>query len=172
MEAPFFANKASCCFTGHRPKGLPAENSGGMASLKLLLIRTVREAAAAGVGVFLCGGAEGFDTFAAEAVLAVREEFPALRLVLALPGRDFIAGRAPRERMRAEAILRAADEIVYAGETGHFALAMRTRNRYLVDHADCCVSYLRHSRGGTLYTANYALSRGIPVRNLAKELPL
>ena len=26
------------------------------------------------------------------------------------------------------------------------------------------------SRGGTLYTANYALSAGIPVKNLANEL--
>ena len=171
MAAPFFEGKTACCFTGHRPKALPDEKSGGMALLKLLLARTVQEAAAAGVTTFLCGGAEGFDTLAAEAVIAVRTDYPGLRLVLALPSRNFLAGRSFRERLRAENILHEADEAVYASEADNSAVAMKTRNRYLVDHADCCVCYLTKTRGGTLYTANYALTAGIPVKNLANELP-
>lgn len=171
MAALFFEGKTACCFTGHRPGALPGEGSGGMALLKLLLVRTVQEAAAAGVTTFLCGGAEGFDTLAAEAVIALRADYPGLKLVLALPSRNFLAGRSHMERMRGENILRQADETVYASEADNSAIAMKTRNRYLVDHADCCVSYLKKTRGGTLYTANYALTVGIPVKNLANDMP-
>ena len=45
---------------------------------------------------------------------------------------------------------------------------MRRRNRYLADHADCCIAYLRAASGGTLYTVRYALARGLFVYNLAQ----
>lgn len=167
MERPFFENKSACCFTGHRPDGLPGEDTGAMTLIRLRLIRTVQEAVAAGVTSFLCGGAEGFDTIAAEAVIAAREDYPAVRLILALPSRSFLLHRGMSERLRADGILRAASEAVYASDDDNSALAMMTRNRYLVDHADCCVAYLRKSRGGTFYTVNYAMDRGIPVKNLA-----
>lgn len=169
MEASFFENKHACCFTGHRPFGLPDERSSAMVALRLSLIHAVQDAARAGVTRFLCGGAEGFDTLAAEAVIAVRRDCPAISLTLALPSRRFLMGRSKYETMRGEAILDAANEVFYAGNTNAtpFLLA---RNRYLVDHADCCVAYLKKAAGGTLYTVNYALERGVPVKNLAKGL--
>lgn len=170
MASPFFEHKSACCFTGHRPAGLPAEDSAAMTLLRLRLIHVVQEAAEAGVTSFLCGGAEGFDTLAAEAVLALRGEREGLSLILALPSRDFFVRRSAGERLRAEAIQRAADRVFYASDADQSARAMQTRNRYLVDHADCCVAYLRQSRGGTLYTVNYALDRGLPVKNLAKDI--
>ncbi len=168
MEAPFFQNKTACCFTGHRPAGLPSKDSAAMTLLRLAVVHAVQEAAACGVTRFLSGGAEGFDTLAAEAVLAVRGDYPAIRLTLALPSRSFLSGRSLGERHRAEAILLSSDETVYASDADNSARSMMTRNRYLVDHADCCVAYLRSSRGGTLYTVNYALACGLPVKNLAK----
>ncbi|MDO4571828.1 MAG: SLOG family protein, partial [Clostridia bacterium] len=126
-------------------------------------------AAEAGVGCFLAGGAEGFDTLAAEAVIAARGDYPALRLVLALPSRSFLSRRSAAERLRAAHILHAADEAHYASDTDNSVRCMLARNRYLVEHADCCVAYLRRASGGTLYTVNYALERGLPVKNLASE---
>ena len=76
MDTPFdpnpFCGRAACCFTGHRPRGLPRPDSDAMALLRLRLMQAVRAACGGGVRTFLCGGAQGFDQLAAEAVLALR----------------------------------------------------------------------------------------------------
>ena len=71
-------------------------------------------------------------------------------------------------RRRYAYILERASEVRYASERSNSALAMRARNRYLVDHADCCIAYCTRSSGGTVYTVNYALECGLPVYNLAE----
>jgi len=167
-----FRGKRACCFTGHRPYALPDrgdEAGRGMRALIYQLDGAVRAALEAGVTTFLTGGALGFDTLAAEAVLALAAATPRVRLVLALPGRDQTDGWSDADAARYEAIRSAASEVVYAADRCG-KLSMQTRNRYLVEHADCCVAYLRLMRGGTLYTVNYALERGVPVLNLAERL--
>lgn len=165
-----FEGRTACCFTGHRPKGLPdggAESSPDFQALKHNLLHCVEEAVACGVTTFLAGGAAGFDTLAAESVLTWKERYyPELRLVLALPGKNQANAFDPSMRVRYERILEAADEVHYASESGG-NWAMLARNRYLVEHADCCIAYLKNMSGGTLYTINYALGRSIPVYNLA-----
>ena len=74
-----------CCFTGHRR----------IESRHLTLLRQKLQseiaslAARKGVKAFMAGGALGFDTMAAQAVLWAREkQFPHLKLILALPCRE------------------------------------------------------------------------------------
>lgn len=168
-----FNGKRACCFTGHRPHALPergSETGRGMKMLSRLLDEAVRAALEAGVTTFLAGGARGFDTLAAESVLAFAATSKHVRLVLALPGRDQTKGWPAEDAARYEAIRAAASEVYYAADVCG-RLSMQTRNRYLVDHADCCIAYLRLPRGGTLYTVNYACERGLPVLNLA-DAPL
>ena len=59
--------------------------------------------AARGTESFYCGGALGFDTIAARAVLAARDKYPFVRLVLALPcpQQDALWSRADRDEYRA-----------------------------------------------------------------------
>lgn len=166
-----FNRISGCCFTGHRPDALPAfgaEGSDGMQTLQYLLVRAVTAAVEDGVTEFFVGGAQGFDMLAAECVLRLRAEHPALSLHLALPGRDQTSGWSSADRARFDAILREANEVWYAAEICS-PDSMRRRNRYLVDHAGRCIAYLRRMRGGTLYTVNYALDSGIPVDNLAER---
>jgi uncharacterized phage-like protein YoqJ len=162
----FFSGKTACCFTGHRPTGLPSDIA-GMAVLRARLMETIFVAANAGVTLFLAGGAQGFDMIAAEAVLYLRntQDLP-LTLQLELPSPRQPEGWPPADRDRYETILDAADAIHYAGETNDASCMLR-RNRRLVDQADCCLCYLKTMRGGTLYTVNYALDHNIPVYNLA-----
>ena len=64
-----FDRISGCCFTGHRPDALPAygnEASEEMQSLVYLLDRAVERAIEDGVTEFYDGGAQGFDTLAAE----------------------------------------------------------------------------------------------------------
>ena len=75
-----FNRVSGCCFTGHRPDALPAfgdEQSEEMQSLVYLLNRAVEAAIEDGVTEFYVGGAQGFDTLAAECVLRQRAVHPA-----------------------------------------------------------------------------------------------
>ncbi len=166
-----FEGRHACCFTGHRPPGLPENGCSAapeMERLLYLLRHGIESAVRMGVTTFLTGGAEGFDTIAAESVLLLRKQYhPHLRLLLALPSKTQSDAYSPGMQARYAGILEAANSVYYASEADNGAHALLSRNRYLVDHADCCIAYLKNMSGGTLYTVHYALNRGLPVYNLA-----
>ena len=170
MQDPFDRARG-CCFTGHRPNALPDagnERKPGMRALDELLSRAVERAVSDGFTEFYAGGALGFDTLAAEAVLRVRQSDSSVSLHLALPGLDQTEGWSENQLLRYEQIRAGASEVWYAAERCSPA-SMQKRNRYLVDHASRCVAYLRRMKGGTLYTVNYALDSGVEVDNLAER---
>lgn len=165
-----FEGKTACAFTGHRPDGLPAggdERAPEMLAFKLNLFHAVEEAARDGVRVFYAGGADGFDLLASEAVLALAPQYPGTELRLALPSRTQAARWLPARRARYARVLHAAASVWYASEARNAADTLMCRNRYMVERADCCICYLVKPRGGTLYTVDYALARGLSVLNLA-----
>mgnify|MGYP005780282859 FL=1 len=67
----------ACAFTGHRPRKFPwgyDELDTRCVSLKSVLTEQIEQLAMNGVTQFLSGMAEGVDTWAALAVLALREK--------------------------------------------------------------------------------------------------
>ena len=156
----------SVCFTGHRPAGLPAPGSEEMAALSARLSGAVRSAITRGATMFYAGGAMGFDMMAEEAVLSLRQEYPQIKLILCLPAPNQAERFGKQARARYDAILAQADSVSYA-ETVCSPRAMHARDRYLVEHADECICYLKKFSGGTHYTVSHALKQGIPVINLA-----
>ena len=143
-------DNAGCCFTGHRT--IP---EGHDSLLNNLLSCTVRELYLHhGVKNYYSGGAQGFDTLAAMAVLDARDTFPEIRLVIVLP----YANQVDRW-CTADKVICLADHY-YNG-------CMFVRNRYLVDQSSLCVSYQTKQTGGTAYTVKYALKKGVKVINLA-----
>ncbi len=152
-----------CAFSGHR--SLPREE---IPRLRELLCREIGAQADAGRFGFLCGGAMGFDTLAAEAVLSTRARRPEITLTLALPcPGQHLRWPAAAQRRFTE-ILEQADEVVYVSPEYH-RFCMLQRNRFLVDHSGLLICYLTQERGGTAYTVSYALKQGVPVTNLAME---
>ena len=109
-----------------------------------------------------------FDTLAAEAVLALREEFSHVSLLLLLPCRDQAARWRPEEVRRYERIKREADAVEYLGER-YAPGCMQRRNRALVDWSAHCICYLTQNSGGTKYTVDYAKRRGLSITNLAEQ---
>ena len=153
-----------CAFSGHRALPPSAEEQ-----LRRLLRQRIDALAEEGYTGFLCGGAVGFDTLAAEAVLAERLRLPELTLTLALPCPDQDKGWPERQRLRFRAILEAADETILVSPEYH-RYCMMQRNRFLVDHSRMLVCYLTTDKGGTAATVRYALKQRLPVVNLALEL--
>ena len=141
------------CFSGHRHL-----SRAELPMIHRLLRRTIRECWNAGFRWFICGGALGFDTLSAEAVIAFRNDgHPEVGLFLALPCADQASRWPDSDRCRYRQILQAADDSVILSSR-YFPGCMQMRNRFMVDHASVCVCYLRQFSGGTGYTVRYALS--------------
>lgn len=154
----------TCCFTGHR--SIPEWDRD---TLSVRLRETIRSCILSGYRYFGAGGALGFDTMAAQAVLSLKTEFPHIRLILVLPCKDQADRWSDADKTVYEAVKNRADKIVYIAE--HYIRdCMFRRNRHLVDHSSLCICYLRKTSGGTSYTVNYAKAKGISVKNLAPSI--
>lgn len=137
-----------CAFTGHRPKKFPwgyNEADTRCAGLKSSLGKEIDKLVKAGYTDFFSGMAEGADTWAALAVLALKKENPALKLHCILPCK----GQADRWSASARelyfSILTQADEVVYVSQE-YSEGCMLKRNRYLVDHAACLLAVYNNER--------------------------
>ena len=151
----------TACFTGHRT--LPDENLPEIAErLENALIALIEQ----GYRYFGAGGALGFDTLAAQAVLRLRERHPQIRLILVLPCLNQTRGWLQENIDTYEEIKRCADKVTYTSEH-YFRGCMQKRNRHLVDNSSVCICYLTKPTGGTAYTVDYARRRGLRIINIA-----
>ena len=149
------------CFTGHRV--IPADKAPVIASR---LYDTLKELIREGFSEFAAGGALGFDTLAAKVVLALKKEFPIIKLRLILPCLEQTKGWRSADVAVYEEILSRADEVIYTSDE-YTAGCMHKRNRRLADESSVCVCYLTSGHGGTAYTVNYADKNGLRIINLA-----
>lgn len=150
----------TCCFTGHRD--IP------LGDYQLIFDKTeeiVERLIKKGYLYFGAGGALGFDTIAALAVLKLKEHYPDIRLILVLPCRFQTRGWASEDVKIYENIKEQADKFVYTSEE-YTRGCMHKRNRHLVDNSSACIAYLTESKGETAYTVDYAAKHGLTVRLL------
>ncbi len=158
----------SCCFTGHR--NIP--DADGL-WIRKRVRQEIKALSQQGIEIFFAGGAKGFDTFAAQEIVRLREEnMPQLRLVLALPYLGQDKNWAAKDSAAYHALIRKADEVIYVSDCykkGCYLL----RDRYMVDNSAYCLCYLNRNqrRSGTAYTIRYARLQGLPVINLTSFGP-
>ena len=152
----------TCCFTGHRniPEKLKAD-------IEQYLENEIERLSEMDFRDFICGGALGFDTLAAMAVLKVRNRLPAreIRLHLFLPCHEQTKDWRHEDVYVYDAILRRADSVRYISEA-YSSGCMHKRNRYMVDRASFCIAYCTKKTGGTAYTVKYAQKSGMEIINL------
>lgn len=152
------------CFTGHRT--IAADD---LADVRRGLYETVPALISDGFDTFICGGALGFDTEAAECVMSVRRRYPHVRLLLVLPCRDQTARwKSHRALLRYRAAIGAADDVEYITDF-YTDGCMLKRNRRMLELSSVCVAYMLTFSGGTGYTVRCAEKEGIRVINIAKE---
>ena len=73
-------SNVSCCFTGHRK--IPQKK---YVQIQEKLKDEIVTAIQNGYNFFYAGGAIGFDTMAAQAVLELKAQYPHIKLILVLP---------------------------------------------------------------------------------------
>lgn len=155
--------KHSCCFTGHRniPHGQHKQVAEDLDELLCELIHN-------GIICFYAGGALGFDTLAAQAVIRAKEKYPHIKLILLLPCKSQARFWESEDIAKYEEIKENADEVRYVSAE-YTKACMFERNRALVDSSSICVCYLNTASGGTAYTVRYAMSKGLRIINMAKK---
>ena len=122
--------------------------------------------AAQGIIYYGAGGALGFDTISATAVLKLQHTISQIKLILVLPCLSQAQRWSKRDQEVYESIKAQANKVVYTSQD-YTRDCMFRRNRHLVDHSGTCICYLSKPQGGTAYTVDYAKKKGLKIINLA-----
>lgn len=159
------ARQESCCFTGHRPTKLPwgyDETDARCLILKARIADAVLLAYQEGYRHFLCGMAQGCDLYFCEAVIALREKYAEVTLEAAIPCPTQADAWPEAERQRYRQLVARCDMETMVSEA-YSPSCMQRRDRYMVDHSMLLIAAFDGSAGGTRYTVEYALRRGIEI---------
>lgn len=168
----------ACCFTGHRPKKVPwlaDDDDCRTKRLRDTLKALVDGLSLLGVKRYIAGNADGFDTIAAETVLAsneyleiskawegVPDDWKSPELEIAIP----FEGHNATDQRITDIQDKATLAHVVSDEKSH-AKAFFERNEYMVDHADIVIALLDDAdgseSGGTVQTMWHALHQGKPL---------
>lgn len=157
--------ETTCCFTGHRPSKLPwGENEADprCLALKEAIRLEVEKAYNRGYRHFICGMARGCDLYFCEAVQALRDSRPGITVEAAIPCESQADKWPEAERRRYRELVGLCDfetVVQHSYDKG----CMLRRNRYMVDRSSLLIAAFDGSRGGTLYTATYAMKHGVEV---------
>lgn len=162
------AKQESCCFTGHRPGKLPwryHEQDARCLALKRRIADAVEMAYAEGFRHFLCGMALGCDLYFCEAVLALREAHPEVTVEAAIPCPTQADTWPEAQKARYARLVRACDFETVVSDR-YTPSCMQRRDRYMVDHASLLIAAFDGTAGGTRYTVEYAMRRGLSILDL------
>ena len=154
-----------CCFTGNRPHKLPwreFESDERCKKIKSKLKKAVLELAQNGTGLFICGMAQGADTFFAEIVLEIRKTYPQIKLECALPFLSQAKSWGEKEQARYKKILEQADYITVVSEYPSRYAPLK-RNRYMVEKSSVLLSVNYDETGGSAYTERIAHEKGLKI---------
>lgn len=152
----------SLCFTGHRKlAGQYYSGSintpGPWTNVYNTLYNLLRDQAI--VNKFIAGGAIGFDTLAAQVVLALKFAGKPFELTVAVPfaGQESKWPRKSREIYTA--ICNAADNVVVVSEGSYSPQKMQIRNEWMINNTDYTLALFTRgtAAGGTFNAVQYAL---------------
>ena len=147
-----------CCFTGHRPERLGMPESDVIFGLK----EEIRTAIADGFQTFISGMARGVNLWAAEVVLALRDEGAAVRLICASPYRGFESRWSREWQERDRRGMKQADLVRFICP-GYSRDCFQRRNQWMVDHSTRVIAVYNGQPSGTRNTIEYARRCNVPV---------
>lgn len=154
-----------CAFTGHRPQKLPwgsNETDPRCLAVKEMIRRRLEEAYALGCREFLCGMAQGCDTYFAEAVLNLRQQKPDVRLVAMIPWPGQANSWSETDRKRYEQLCSRCDGREVLEPHYSKGCALR-RNSCMVSRAQVLISVYDGSCSGTGNTVRQAKKLGLHI---------
>lgn len=146
------------CFSGHRPEKLPANgdvNSPEMRRILSVLFLEIDKSVENGYTSFITGVAKGVDLWAAKYVIQLKEKYPELSLICAVPYKEYGKSWKGLDKWDLEMTFDMSDEIVFVSES-YTSFCMRKRNEYMVDNSSKLIAVVSDYRSGTGQTIRYA----------------
>lgn len=150
----------TCCFSGHR---IIAKHDINIVKHNIDVV--IHNLYNKGYLTFISGGALGFDTIVAEAVIKYRTSEPDIRLIMALPCKEQAHKWTSSQQDKYKSILKLADEVIYVSDN-FTPRCMHKRNEFMVDNSSALVAYIKKPASGTAYTISYAMDIGCTVTNI------
>ena len=162
------SNKTAC-FSGYRPgkfSFILLDGQEAYLNLESQIQAEIIKAMEDGYDTFLCGMAMGFDLVCGSNVLRLKQNHPEcskLRLIAVPPyhGHRFDGPWAVIHSL----VMNNADEVIYPTDQQN-SHVYHIRNRYMVNNSTRLICYFDGQPGGTSYTVDYALKKGIEIINL------
>jgi uncharacterized phage-like protein YoqJ len=148
----------TCCFTGHRPNKLhgynPASegNSKMLWKLRDLIIDHIENKQ---VDTFITGMALGIDMWAARIVLKLKEKYPHIKLVAAVPCANHPAKWNQSSQTEWHHITNKCDTVHYVSVDPYTAWCMQKRNEWMTDNSKYVIAVWDGTKGGTGKCVNY-----------------
>jgi len=155
----------TCCFTGHRAAKLPwgtNEQDPACIALKARIAQELEALVGRGYRYFICGMANGCDMYFGEAVLALAERCPEVKLEAAVPCDTQADGWKKELRARYDRLLAAAETVTYV-QHGYSRGCMMRRNRYMVERSSLLLACYDGHPGGTMNTILLADRAGLEI---------
>ena len=147
-----------CCFTGHREHKLHRPEAEIRKDLENAILLAIK----GGFTTFITGMATGVDIWAGETVLALKNPYPDLKLIAAVPYEGFEKSWDSGWQKRYHDLLDQADLVQYI--CPHYAsYAFQKRNEWMVNHSSRVIAVYSGDAGGTRNTINYAMKETVPV---------
>jgi uncharacterized phage-like protein YoqJ len=170
VEFPSINFEKALTFTGHRPQklfGFDFQSEGNLKMLMKLRALIIRYIEKRGVHTFISGMALGIDMWSARIILSLKEKYPHLRLVCAIPCAEQFAKWSESDTIAYHEILEQADEVYYVSTELYTAWCMTDRNKWMVDNAHFVLAVWNgDENGGTWQTVKYAKKRQRPILQL------
>lgn len=154
-------------FTGYRTKKI-VETGVGETTIDMIhnhLLKEIEKLYHKGYRRFLSGMAHGFDMYAAEAVLELKNSYSDIELVAVVPYIGQHSSFSNDEKLIYANILGRADEVVTLSKA-YTHTVYHDRNDYLVENASFIVCYYNGLKGGTKYTLDKAKKAKLPIINI------
>lgn len=149
----------TCCFTGHRPNKLYGYSPSIEGNKKLLwklreiIIEHIEKNK---VDTFITGMALGIDMWAARIVLKLKEKYPYIRLVAAIPCKNQSNKWIQESKQEWNYIIEKCDKVHFVSDEEYTAWCMQKRNEWMVDNSKYVIAVWDGSKGGTGNCIKYA----------------
>lgn len=126
------------CFTGHRPQHLNgfkmSDNAEMLRALKSVIIDYIENK---NVDTFISGMALGVDIWSAFIVLKLKETYPHIKLVCAIPhANQYAVWKNEDDIEDWKYIVERADTVHYVSDEPFTPWCLQKRNEWMVDNAD------------------------------------
>lgn len=159
----------TCCFTGHRPEklyGYDPFSEGNYKMLTELREIIIDHIETKEVNTFITGMALGIDTWAARLVIKLKETYPHIKLVAAVPCANHSNRWNQESKDEWQLIIDKCDEVHYVSKEEYTHWCMQDRNKWMVDNSNYVIAVWDGSKGGTANCVNYALKKDKEIKVL------